>query len=203
MTTPKSPFFIIPNFLSPKKCEEIVDDLDFYTPDFDADGIPLKMFKYNERHELALYDKLQTFVPQIMSYYGTDYRATETIQFEWVTEGVKPKPLCENSNYIKKKWMRTKDRDITGMLFLSDYNDNPPFDSEYEVYGGKLEFAQHGFGFNPQRGTLIVYPSDPHFINANAAVIAGDLFQARIHIATKLPYLYNPADFPGNYTNWF
>jgi len=203
MAVAKSPFYVIQNFLSPKQCEKIVDDLDFYSPDFDRDGNPVKMYRYREESEMTVFNRLQPLIPNLMEYYGAEYRATETIQFEYFAAGVAAEPICENSDYLRKKWVRTKDRDITGVLFLSDYNDNPPFDSEYECYGGKLEFPQHGFGFNPQRGTLIVYPSGPHFINASTTVLSGDLFQARIHMATKLPYLYDPSQFPGDYHSWF
>lgn len=203
MATPKSPFLVIENFLSPKNCEVIVDSLGFYSPDVDSEGDPLKMFRYNEKAEELIFDRLKPIIPQVMAYYDTEYQGTEQIIFEYLAEGTTSEPVCENSNYIRKKWVRTKNRDITGMLFLSDYNENAPFDNEYEVYGGKLEFPQHGFGFNPQRGTLVFYPSGPHFINANAAVVAGDLYQARIHIASLMPYLYNPALFPGDYRSWF
>lgn len=204
MATPKSPFYIIRDFLSPKWCEQIVDSLEFYTPDFDNDGNPIKMYRYNDDAELSIYNSLQPHIPSLVEYYGTEkYKGTETVQFEYFAEGIKPEPLCENSNYVRKKWVRTKDRDLSAILFLSDYNNHPPFDSDYECYGGKLEFPQHGFGFNPERGTLIVYPSGPHFINATAMVEAGELIQARLHIATNLPYMYNPAGFPGTYKNWF
>jgi hypothetical protein len=203
MATPKSPFFVVQDFLSPKQCEKIVDDLDFYTPDYDAEGNPIKMYRYREESEAVIFDRLQLLIPDIMKYYDTEYRGTETIQFEYFAEGVEATPICENSNYLRKKWTRTKDRDLTAVLFFSDYNDNPPFDSDYECYGGKLEFPQHGFGFNPQRGTLVVYPSGPHFINATTPIQNGDLVQARIHIASKLPYLYDPTQFPGDYRTWF
>ena len=203
MATPKSPFYVIENFLSPKVCEQLVDSLDLYTPDIDPEGNPIKMYRYKEDAEMTIFSRLQPIIPTLMTYYNAEYKGTETIQFEYFAAGIEPEPHCENSNYIRRKWTRTKDRDFTGVLFLYDYNDNPPFDTDYECYGGKLEFPQHGFGFNPQRGTLVVYPSGPHFINATAMITAGELIQARIHMATKLPYLYYPAEFPGDYTTWF
>lgn len=203
MATPKSPFLVMQDFLSPKVCENIVDGLGFYSPDLDPEGNPIKMFRFNEDKQEIIFNRLKPQIDTIMNYYSTDYKGTEQMTFEYYAQGVVSEPLCENSNYLRKKWVRTKDRDLSGVLFLSDYNDNPPFDSEYEVYGGKLEFPQHGFGFNPQRGTLIIYPSGPHFINANAAIQHGDLHQVRFHIATKLPYLYNPLEFPGDYRTWF
>lgn len=203
MANQKCPFLIYEDFLSPKRCEFIVDSLGFYAPDTDTEGNPIKMSRHHEGSERVIFDRLESYIPNITKYYEIGYRGTEQMSFEYLAEGTVSEPVCENSNYINKQWARTKDRDLTGILFLSDYNDNPPFDSDYEVYGGKLEFPQHGFGFNPQRGTLIVYPSGPHFINANAAILAGDLFQVRMHIAADIPYMYDPKKFPGNYKTWF
>jgi hypothetical protein len=138
-----------------------------------------------------------------MAYYQQAYKGTERMQFEWYPEGCTSEFVCENSEFLRQKWLRTKARDFTCILFLSDYQEKIPFEQEFEVYGGKLEFVQHKFGFNPKRGTLIVFPSDPHFINITTPILAGDLFQVRIQIAAKSPYLYNPQDFPGNYTTWF
>jgi len=99
--------------------------------------------------------------------------------------------------------VRTRDRDITAILFLTDYSKSAAFDALYEAYGGKLEFPNHGFGFNPERGTLVIFPATPHFINASSPVLVGDLFQVRINIATKRPFLYQPSEFPGNFLSWF
>ncbi len=203
MAKSKSPFYVIEGFMSPKICEQIVDGLGFYTPDFDPEGNPIKMYRYKEDAEDIVFDHLQAVIPQIMAYYDAEYQGTETIQFEYFGEGIVPVPICENSDYLNKKWVRTKQRDISAILFFSDYNEAVPFDSDYECYGGKLEFPQHGFSFIPQRGTLIVYPSVPHFINATSMIEYGELVQARIHMATKLPYLYDPEQFPGSYKTWF
>ena len=203
MATAKSPFYVVENFLTPKQSEMIVDSLGFYTPDYDDEGTPLKMMRCHEDSESLIFDKIQPLVPTLEDYYDFDYRAMETVSFEFHPEGAEPKPTCDNSSYIKSKWVRTRDRDMTGIIFLSDYQDKIPFDSEYEVYGGKLEFPQHGFGFNPSRGTLIMYPSVPHFINAIAKIQAGDLFVARFHIAASKPLLYQPDNFPGDFTSWF
>jgi hypothetical protein len=98
--------------------------------------------------------------------------------------------------------VRVRDRDLTAVIFLTDHQDKPPFDPEFEVSGGKLEFPQHGFGFNPERGTMVVFPADPHFLHRTAPVKAGELFQIRLHIATKEPFLYQPDDFPGDFRSW-
>jgi hypothetical protein len=103
-----------------------------------------------------VYGKFQPLIADLEKYYDFEHRGTELVTFEFLAEGVKPEAISDNSKWVNKKWVRTKDRDFSAVLFLSDYQDDLPFDSDYEVYGGKLEFLQHKFGFNPERGTLIV-----------------------------------------------
>ncbi len=198
-----SPFLIFQQFISPLLCEQIVDDFEAFEPDVDIAGVPVKALRSSEEAEGIIYEKLQELIPTIQQHYNVEYRNTESIVFEWIPEGATTQPTCENSAFLRKKWVRTKDRDLSAILFLCDYQDVVPFDSDYEVYGGKFEFPQHGFGFNPQRGTLVIYPSDPHFINSNAPVTYGDLFQARIQMTTKKPFIYQPENFPGDYRTWF
>jgi len=203
MATSKSPFFVVDGFLTPKQCEAIANRLDFLDPDVDSEGNPIEMKKHNDWAEQLIYDKFVSIAPELEEYYDFDYRATERVVFEYRGEGTTSTPSCESSSWIKKQWVRTKDRDLSVVIFLSDYQDNIPFDDEFEVYGGKLEFLQHNFGFNPQRGTMVVYPSGPHFINAFSEIEAGELLIAKFHIAAASPYLYNPANFPGDFSSWF
>lgn len=203
MATPKSPFMVFREFLSPKICEKIVADLGFYTPDLDKEGKPVMMTRSHEMSEHAIYSRIQHKIPEIEQYYDFKHKGTETVMFEYCAEGTPPSLHCENSNWIKKKWVRTRDRDISCILFFNTYQDDIPFDHDYEVYGGKLEFPQHKFSFNPERGTLIVFPSAPHFINATSDIIVGDVLQARFHFAATMPYLYDPSKFPGDFTSWF
>lgn len=203
MATPKSPFWVLEDFLSPKICEHVVDKLGMYTPDFDAEDNPMFTSKSHDKCQDVVYENFTPWVPAIEQHYDFKHTGTERMQFEFLTPGVEPNPHCENSKYIEKKWAKVYNREFTCVVFLSDYQDQPPFDVEFEVYGGKLEFPQHHFGFNPQRGTMIVFPSGPHFINANAQIFAGELFQVRFHLAAAMPYIYQPKDFPGDYRTWF
>ena len=200
----KSPFLVVQNFLSPLLCEEVVDDLHFLYPDTDLEGVPVKTAKGHERSEEAVFHKFTPHIPNLELHYNVEYRGTEPMLFEWYAQGCKgEKPHCENSNYESRKWVKIRDRDLTCVVFLCDYQEKTPFDSDFEVYGGKLEFAQHRFGFNPQRGTLIVFPSGPHFINNTTPILAGDLYQVRFHVATTQQYKHNPVAWPGDYTTWF
>ncbi|MGZ8924414.1 MAG: hypothetical protein ACXW2E_00890 [Nitrososphaeraceae archaeon] len=203
MTTIKSPFYIVEDFISPLHCEELIEICDFTVPDSDVDGKYVKTMKSSEQAESMIYERLQQLIPKIQEYYSIQYKGTESMVFEWFPEGAGGEIGAENSVFLRGKWLRTKHRDFTGILFLCDHQDSPSFEQEFEVYGGKLEFPQHAFGFNPQRGTLVIFPSDPHFINVTARVFVSDLFQVRIQIAAKEPYIYDPQQFPGNYTSWF
>lgn len=203
MSIPKSPFFIVREFLSPKVCEEIVNDIGFYSPDVDSEGNPLKMIRNHDQSELKIYDKFEPLIPTLERYYDINHKGTETVTFEYYVEGVENEPLCESCNYLREKWVRTKDRDLTAILFLSTYQDTQYFDTDYEVYGGKVEFPQWNFGFNPERGTLIVYPSGPHFINVISPIYAGQLHMAKFHLAANMPFLFDATKFNGDYKTWF
>jgi hypothetical protein len=198
-----SPFYVIDEFISPLGCEEMIDILNYTTPDLDKDGHPLVSVKTNERAGGMIYERLQYALPEIQAYYKFLYKGTHPIEFEWFPENSENKLHAENSEFLRGKWLRTQAKDFTGILFMCDYQDDIPFEQDYEVLGGKLEFPQHQFGFNPVRGTLVIFPSDPHFINANTRIHVGELYQARIHMAAQTPYLYQPQDFPGDYRHWF
>jgi len=200
---PRSPFIVYQEFLSPLLCEEVIDNMDVTTPDYDPYGDPLPSIRHNTKAEEFIFERLKQTLTNVQKYYNVEYRGTEKMQFEWYPQGCKDQMKCDSSEFISNKWVRTRDRDITAVLFLTDYSESPSFDDLYECYGGKLEFPNHNFGFNPERGTLVMFPSTPHFINVNSPVHVGDLFQVRINIATKRPFMYQPTDYPGNFVSWF
>ena len=199
----KSPFFVSEEFLSPLLCEDILDLVDFTVPNTDKDGNNVITLKSSQQAEMIIFERLQHLMPTIEQHYDVLYKGTEPMKFEWIPPGAESTMGAENSAYVRGKWLRVKPADLTAIIFLSDYQNKAEFESEYEVYGGKLEFPQHQFGFNPVRGTLIVFPSDPHFINQSVQVHMGDLYQVRIQIVCKNPLYYQPNKFPGNYTTWF
>lgn len=203
MVQSRSPFYIIEEFLSPLACEEMIGIINYTVPDVDKEGHAISSMRTHERASGIIYERLIYTLPEIQAYYNFLYKGTHPIEFEWFPEGTSNTPHAENSHFVKGKWMRTRSRDFTAVLFMCDYQEKIPFERDYEVLGGKLEFPQHAFGFNPVRGTMVIFPSDPHFINATAQTVVGDLHQARIHMAAQTPYIYDPKQFPGNYLGWF
>lgn len=200
---PKSPFIVYQEFLSPLICEDIIDLMDVTVPDVDPYGKPIPSIRHNEQAEKFIFERLKQLYASVITHYNIEYRGTEKMLFEWYPQGCTSPLVCDGSEFINNKWVRTRDRDITAVLFLTDYSEAAAFDSDYEVYGGKLEFPNHNFGFNPERGTVVFFPSTPHFLNTVSPIQVGDLFQVRIHIAAKSPFIYQPADFPGNFYSWF
>ena len=201
----KSPFYIIPNFLSVKHCDAIVSDLGFFVPDMDEEtDKAILMQRHHEKNEILIYEKLMLHMNDIEKHYDFSYAGTERITFEFYAPGADRPVHCENSDFLRNKWVQTRNRTITGVVFFQNYmNPEEIFDQFEDVYGGRLEFPTWNFGFNPIKGTLVLFPSDPHFINGTSEVIAGNLITARLHISSKTPWFYDPAKFPGGYDSWF
>lgn len=202
-TKTKSPFFIVENFISPLMCEDVVDALGLTVPNVDKDDHEILTLKTSEVAEQIVYERMLQLIPELEQYYNVMYKGMERVQFEWFPQESVGEVHCENSTFLRGKWLRTKQRDLSAILFLSDYQESTQFEEEFECYGGKLEFPQHKFGFTARRGTLVVFPSDPHFINITTMVTVGELYQARIQLAAQSPYIYQPQNFLGNYLSWF
>lgn len=215
MAASKSPFFVIQDFISSKKCDEIIKAVEIKQPDFDKEGTPIKMERHHSSIEDILFDRFKEFIPQIEKHYNAKYRATEKLVFQYYPENAnKPaeQPGCENSKFGRRKWVKVKDVDLTGFLWLKDFNNNVPLDPRTEVYGGKLEFPVYNFSLVPQRGTLVLFPAGPHFISAISPVLVSQLYQIKFNVCLSAPddsmWFYQPANFPfdegrGPLNSWF
>lgn len=202
MKKTKSPFLIFQDAVSPLMCEKAIMALNLTIPDIDQQGRTIVSYRHNDLQSKAFFEVIEPLIPQIEQYYNIEYKGTEVPQFEWYSEGVEDKWHCGNSAYLRKQWVRVKDRDLTGIIFLNQYQETPPFDDLFEVCGGKFEFPQHHFSFNPERGTMILFPSTPHFLHRVGEIFAGESIMVKFHIAAQQPFLYDPAEFPGSYETW-
>lgn len=210
MSEIRSPFLVFENFISPKVCEQIVDNIRVERPDVDEKGDPIKMERHHDDFQSLIYGQLKDKIPEIEERYDAKYKGTDSIIFQFFPENSKSAaqaPGCENSRYVRKKWVKVKDVDLTGVLWLKDFNGSVPLDKRMEVYGGKTEFPAYNFSLVPQRGTLTIFPAGPHFITAISPVLVGDLYQVKINITIEPKdggiWLYQPSEFPGTWQDWF
>jgi hypothetical protein len=204
--TSKSPFLVFQNLLTTEECDKIAKQVRV-EPLVDDEGNLQSTERYHTEVEKTVFERFQPLIKEIeVHYHDFKYRGTEHLVFQQfpVSNGnPAEEPHCENAVYKRKRWIRTKDRDLTGILWLKDYQETPPFNIETQVLGGKLEFPVYNFGFQPQKGTLVVYPACERFISLTSPVLVGELQCIRFYICGEGIWLYNPANFPGDFRTWF
>jgi hypothetical protein len=202
--TIKSPFLVYQNFLSSTDCDQLAQTVRVELLKND-EGVLQPVNRFHEEAELEIFDKFQHLIPEIEEHFGVKYRGTEHLVFQQfpVSNQNAEEPHCENAVFKRKKWLRVKDRDLTGILWLKDYQESPPFNIQTQVLGGKLEFPVYNFGFQPQKGTLIVYPSCERFISLTTPILVGELQCVRFHICGEGFWLYDPEKFKGDFRTWF
>ncbi len=204
-----SPFVIIQDFISPSMCEKMIDDINIKMPNLDASGKPQKLERHNLFWEQDITERFRELIPVIESNYDCEYSGLTQPVFQYYPENPSSpaeQPGCENSKYLRKKWVMHKDVDLVGFIWLTDFNQNVPLDPRIEVFGGKLEFPVHNFSLVPQRGTLVLFPAGPHFITVTSPILLGDLYQIKLNVSVKAKgggrWFYQPSNFPGTYSDW-
>lgn len=204
-TSVRSPFFVIDELLSPLSCEQIVDEIDFNGFSVDpATSKPTKTTLTNKRCDVLVEDALVQHIDAINRHFGVEVDDVLSIAYEWFPEGCASLPAAADGfTRMGRDWVRSSSEDLVAILFMSQYNTVAPFDSDFEVFGGKLEYPTFGFGFNPTMGSLIVHPAAPNFISTTSPVIVGDLFQARIRLSSRRPVRFDIRDYPGDFRTWF
>lgn len=205
----KSPFIIVQDFLSPQMCERIVSDIEVKSPDVDPNGNPKKLERHNLFWEQDIASRMHDLIPVIEEQYDCEYRGTAQPLFQYYPEFAKAPaeaPGCENSKFLRKKWVMYKDVDLVGFVWLKDYNEKMPLDPRHEVFGGKLEFPVYNFSLVPQRGTLVLFPAGPHFITVISPLLVGDLYQIKLNVSISEKnggkWFYQPANYPGTWQEW-
>ena len=206
----RSPFFIIEDALSPARCEALVAALGIRAPNLDERGKPFRNERIMTDHVDQVRAALEPHLSAIEERYEARIRGMETPLFQQFFENPQDPAVahgCENAKFLRKKWVKSKDVDLVGFIWLKDFNSGVPLDPRFEVYGGKLEFPAYDFSLVPQRGTLVLYPAGPHFITCISPVLVGSLEQVKITIKMLArdgsPWLYQPSSFGGTYREWF
>lgn len=202
----KSPFLIFNEFISPLDCEDVIGRLNLTFPNTDVNGRPLKTVLANRLTEIRILPLIENIIPDLEEYYNFGIEGVTEFLFEHYPMNFKLEaPRCENSALIRGQWTKINGRDLCCIIFLNDYQDKMPYDPEFEVYGGKLEFINHDFAISPKRGTMVVFPGNEYFINHTSKIMAGELNQIRFFLSAKAesPLKYTPLDYQGDHTLWF
>lgn len=200
----RPPFLILKEFLSPLECENVLSSIRLDFPNVDVNDNPIKTIIKAPVIQNRVWQRMELYFEIIEKYYQVEIDSIGEVDIEWYPEeSIKEQTRCENSIYINSKWQIVNDNDFCMVVFLKDYNDSKNFDIDFECYGGKLNMVNHGFGFNPERGTAIIFPGNQNFINLTDPPKYGDALQIRTHITTVERYKYSPSLFPGNFKTWF
>ena len=201
-----SPFQVVEDFISPQHCERLIAGLALKYPNVGENGQPLKYERFIPA-DLAggVLSEIDALTPILEQRFGAEVIGDPTLLFQQYWENPKAPAegmRCENSEFKRKKWVKVKDIDLVGFLWLKSYHDAVPLDPRIECYGGKLEFPAYNFSLTPVAGTLVVFPATPHFVTAMSHVMLGSLEQIKIGLKLK-NWTYRPENFPGSYQDWF
>ena len=202
----KSPFLVFQHFIEPEVCDQLALDVRV-EPLKNDDEVLQATERFQTDAEIKIFEFFKPLIPKLEEHFnGFKYRGTEHLVFQQfpVSNGnAAEEPHCENAVFKRKRWVKVRDRDLTGILWLKDFHEAPPFDVKTQVLGGKLEFPVYNFGFQPQKGTIIIYPACERFISLTSSVLVGELQCVRFHICAEGVWLYNPEDYPGDFRSWF
>ena len=201
-----SPFHIVEDFISPLQCEMISERLKLKTPNLDTSGEPMK-YERSVPAELSgnILSRLDGLSPILAARYGAEFRDQPSLLFQQYWENPKAPAEsigCENSKFSRKKWVKTKDVDLVGFIWLKTFQGVPPIDLRSEVYGGKLEFPSYNFSLTPVCGTLVLFPATPHFMTATSHIMLGTHEQIKVNIRLR-DWEFDLAKYPGSYQEWF
>lgn len=207
--TINSPFVVKEHFISPAACEKLVNELGLKYPPSSSEKQKYERIIDDSEIVQLVKPRLEEILDELQNRYSAEIIGMEPPVFQQYFEDPHtPCELhgCENSQYLRKKWVKYKDVDLVGFIWLKDFSSGVPLDPRYEVYGGKLEFPTYNFSLLPQRGTLVLYPAGPHFITAISPVLVGSLEQIKITLKLRdngKMWFYQPQNFGGTYQDWF
>jgi hypothetical protein len=206
----KSPFIVFEDFISPNSCEKLISEFGILQTSNADIQVKNERILNSEEHIQMFKQLILENTDKIEKVFNAKVVGMEHPLFSQYFENPKnPAEVhgCENAKYLRKKWIKTKDVDLVGYIWLKDFCGGIPLDPRIEVYGGKLEFPSYNFSLVPQRGTLVLYPAGPHFITAISPIFAGSLEQIKITLKLKTVnnemFIYQPGQFPGTYQEWF
>lgn len=199
----KPPFFIVDEFLTEEECLTVLDRLNFTFPS-EENGQFIKTLIGNKVISDSIVHMFSYYEEDVEHYYDVELRSFTNVSVEWFPQGCRQDGVvCENSFLRNGEWKRRNSNDFTAVVFLKNKNTSSDFDEYTDVYGGTLQFPVQNVSIHPKMGTLVLFPSGPHFRNNTTSPQLGDMVQLRFHIVCEKPYAYSIKNFPGDYRTWW
>lgn len=199
----KPPFFIVDEFLTEDECCTLMQRINLNFPSEDGDTF-VKTILGNKIISDSIVNMFSYYEEDVEGYYGVGLHSFTNVQIEWFPETCKQDGVvCENAFIRNGKWQRRNANDFTAVIFLKNHTTSTDFDDEVDVYGGTLQFPVQNVSIHPKIGTLVLFPSGPHFRNNTVSPKLGDMLQLRFHIVCEKPYEYTIQQFPGDYRTWW
>lgn len=205
-----SPFHIVEDFVSPLRAQTFLKQLALREPNRNKADEPLK-FERVVTPDMAgdVLSALEDLGPALEARYGAQVWGEPSLTFQQFPENPKVPALphtAEGWIYHRKNWVKNRDIDLVGFIWLKTFHNSVPLDPSFETYGGKIEFPAMNFSLTPVQGTLVLFPATPHFVHAISHVMVGSMEQIKVHVKLRkdgVQWQYNPANFPGNFQQWF
>lgn len=202
-----SPIIIKQEFINPLLAEQITGSNRLYAPKITHYGEPIIVDERPLQHDFSkiVISRISSLQNKIQTTYKSNTLSVHSISIERFPENPRVAARgvgCENSKFIRKKWVIQKPIDLVGIVWLNSYNNLIPIDTSYEVMGGKLEFTNMNFSLMPQRGTLVIYPAGPNFITAISPLLIESLYQIKICMKLDAGWKYDISAYPSDWREW-
>ncbi|MEM1404138.1 MAG: 2OG-Fe(II) oxygenase [Pseudomonadota bacterium] len=114
-------------------------------------------------------EKVLAIVRQLLAefaepFFGCKIRSLESPHILRYTVGSYYRPHADSDDFNPdtQKWEKTRDRDLSFLLYLDD---------DYE--GGEINFPNFDFQLRPRAGMLLMFPSDCRYLHGVLPVTAG------------------------------
>lgn len=204
-TSKRSPFFIVSDALSHLGCETLIESLDpspiLLHP---VTKLPVKTNLHGRYLEPMVDDTVASIRAEFENHYNITIADVKNVTVEWYAEGAATTAASIHTHTLRnQQWTKASQTDFIGLIFCSEYNARPPFDSDYEVYGGQIDFPTFRVQFKPVMGTMVIFPAAANFIWGVTQPAVGDLFLVKFDIVCTQSYQYDrQRHFSTDYRTW-
>lgn len=191
-----TPFFVVEDFISPLQCDKLL------ALNHEVVQTVPSIRLLNDGGSRIIHRSINEYSDDIDAHYNCTISNDIKVSFIHLPENPsipgQPQFIDGWHKTQKRKWERTKNIDLIGIVPLKTYCDTVPIDTAFEVYGGKIEMTSFNFSFIPERGSLIMFPCAPNFIHAVSPINFGTMQYVKIYLSMQYDWEFNIENFSVN-----